>query len=324
MISACSDSTIMIKKISYYNSTNISGNSSGGSNLSIIDIASNIGNWSGNQSSYSTTSAANLLYAPILATYNNITTMNTTLQSKGSSNLTYTLIMANIGNWSGNQSSYSTKIVADGLYEPKGASYSNVTTLQTLMTNTYNNFTSLNLTKGFAGASAACTYGVANFSVLPNGVPIVTCASAQAGGSRNINYTSLEKTTNNNTIYNNGTVITLYLPASHTYNVKCDLITKSAATTTGFQPRINTTGSPTSVDVTYGPYGSILGYKGTNTASNALAVLTGTVQYAPSILDAYIITSGTNSLFTIEFKAEITASLVSIDRGSWCEATTLL
>jgi hypothetical protein len=103
----------------------------------------------------------------------------------------------------------------------------------------------------------------------------------------------------------------------------CDLITKTAATTTGFQPRINTTGSPTSVDVTYGPYGSILGYKGTNADSNALAVLTGTVEYAPSRLDVYIITSETASLFTIEFKAEIAASLVSINRGSWCEAVQL-
>lgn len=182
---------------------------------------------------------------------------------------------------------------------------------------------SLNSSKALAGSSAACTYGVANFSVLPKGVPTVSCASAQAGGSRNINYTSTAKTTSNNTVYNNGTVITLYLPASHTYNVNCDLITKSAATTTGFQPRINTTGSPTSVDVTYSPYGSLLGYKGTDTASNALAVLTGTVEYAPSRLDAYIITSGTASLFTIEFKAEIAASLVSIDRGSWCEAVQL-
>jgi hypothetical protein len=87
--------------------------SKGSSNLTLTQIQANIGNWSGNQSSYSTTSAASLLYAPILATYNNITTMNTTLQSKGSSNLTLTQIQANIGNWSADKDSYASKIYAN-------------------------------------------------------------------------------------------------------------------------------------------------------------------------------------------------------------------
>lgn len=46
-------------------------------NLSYSQIATNLGNWSADKSSYSTTANANALYAPISATYTNITNLQT-------------------------------------------------------------------------------------------------------------------------------------------------------------------------------------------------------------------------------------------------------
>jgi hypothetical protein len=178
---------------------------------------------------------------------------------------------------------------------------------------------SLNSTKALAGSSASCTYGVANFTTLINAAPTVTCASAQAGGSRNINY-STAVITMNATSYNNTKVLLLYLPASKSYIIFCMMITRANVTTTGVQFRVNTTGTPTSVDISYSPYGSILGYTGTSVSSNAFNVLTSTVTYAPSSMSSYIVTSGSASVFSIEMRAEIAGTTAFVNKGSWCEA----
>jgi hypothetical protein len=54
----------------------------------------NIGNWSGNQSSYSTRAVIDLLYAPINATYNNITNLNTSKANLASPVFTGTVTMS--------------------------------------------------------------------------------------------------------------------------------------------------------------------------------------------------------------------------------------
>jgi hypothetical protein len=184
----------------------------------------------------------------------------------------------------------------------------------------------LNSTKALAGSSSVCAYGVANFTTLINGVPSVTCADEQGEDdeSRNINYSTVTVYANS-TAYNTTLVNRLTLAESSSYIITCNLITKSNITTTGVQLRVNTTGTPTSVDISYAPYGSVLGYNGVSTSTNALNVLTGTVTYAPSVLTGYVVTqAASNSNWTIEMRAEIGTTNAWVNRGSNCIAVKVL
>jgi hypothetical protein len=123
----------------------------------------------------------------------------------GSSSLTLSQVSSNLGNWSGNQSSYSTTAAANLLYAPILA--------------TYNNITGLNSTKAQIGSSAACTYGVANLTLNAQGVPTVTC-SAQQGANNLIDVTSantyiaVSGTTNKTLTFNASTMVTTYYNAT--------------------------------------------------------------------------------------------------------------
>jgi len=142
--------------------------------------------------------------------------------------------------------------------------------------------------------------------------------------STKVNYSTVD-VYSNSTAYNSTLVNRLTLAASSSYVINCLMVTNSNVTTTGVQLRVNTTGTPTSVDVSYAPYGSALGYTGTSTSTNALAVLTGTVQYAPSVLWGYVITqANSNTNWTVEMRAEIATTNAWVRRGSYCEAVKVL
>ncbi len=158
-----------------------------------------------------------------------------------------------------------------------------------------------------------------NIQNIPSGFADGIDDTGGSSNTPNINYTTAVVSTTSNTIYEK--VLTLSLPTAATkYIINCRMVSKGAATTTGVQYRINTTGSPSTVDISLSPYGSALGYAGTSTSTNALAVATSTVTYAPSMMSGYVVTNGGTSLFSVEMKSEVSASLASINRGSWCEA----
>jgi len=92
----------------------------GSSNLTLPQVEANLGNWTGNMSSYTTTANLpvynNLSLPSIEANLGNwtgnislyTTTANLPVYNNGTSNLTLAQVEASIGNWSGNMSSYTT------------------------------------------------------------------------------------------------------------------------------------------------------------------------------------------------------------------------
>jgi hypothetical protein len=140
------------------------------------------------------------------------------------------------------------------------------------------------------------------------------------------NYTTADITSLNTSIYNSTIFNRLYLLPSSTYLIDCRLMTDAASVNTGTQLRINTTNSPTTVDIVYTSMTSATTMEtlnGSNTASNTFADLGNGGNNLRSIawVQGYIVTAGSVSNWTMEMKTETTGSEARIRRGSYCRGT---
>jgi hypothetical protein len=185
----------------------------GGTALNSLFAPISVGNWAGNQSSYSTTAAANLLYAPILATYNNITALQVNISSIGNYSAERATIYSNISNVN------STSV---GAVSVNALQYTNITALQTTSGYLVTNNQSMNGT--VAAHTTSISYLVTNNQSM-NGTVTALIINVTSIG----NY-SADKTN----IYNNITNLN-----TSKANLASPVFTGSIAT-----PRLNITTAP--------------------------------------------------------------------------------
>jgi len=128
---------------------------------------------------------------------------------------------------------------------------------------------------------------------------------------------------NANNVDYNLTNLTMLLLSNSDYIIDCNLLTDSAAPSTGIQLRVNTTGNPNFVRFVYSSpltATTIEMFNGTSTSSNIFADLgsgTANIQ-AVTQLSGYVATSGNASTMTIEMKSEVSGSEARIRSGSFC------
>ena len=117
----------------------------------LVTYVNSVGNWSTDKSSYSTTSAANLLYSPIsepkASSLGNwsadkssyTTTANLPVYQNGSSNLTTAQVVTAVGNWSNDKSSYITtsQFTSIGNWTNDKSGYVTTGTLSSYALNTF-------------------------------------------------------------------------------------------------------------------------------------------------------------------------------------------
>lgn len=272
--------------------------------------------------------------------YNNITKTDLSLNWASTFVINFTAIATGVG-------AGSNQIVAREGYVQKGGAANGSTTITTggnttdevirAVNNTAinisgNAFNSYNL-----GGMPPISYSNQSFNVTCGSGTVPQSFGLNSDGTSNatvcvayeektkFNNTNTLQASTNDTVYSNVQNLTLYLDANKEYVVNCNLRSSAALATTGTQLRVNTTGSPTSVSVSYSSFGSATAmesYSGTNTASNAYADLGSGTVLSSAWIYGMVQTSGSASVWTVELKSEVAGSAARIGPGSMCEAKT--
>jgi hypothetical protein len=155
------------------------------------------------------------------------------------------------------------------------------------------------------------------------------CTDTTGGGGLTVPYISNVSYTTNDSISNqaNWTLVpnmTLLLQNNSRFNIECNLRTRTNATTTGFQTRINITS-----------YTLVSNYLEYWTSATAKAVCTATANLTCSAtagqgnvehiyqLKSFLITSTDNANYTLEIKSELAGAVgsVNLSKGSTCITT---
>jgi len=136
------------------------------------------------------------------------------------------------------------------------------------------------------------------------------------------NMTVIQTSSTSSTVYSLVPNLTLRLQNASSYMVRCDIINDAAAMATGVQLRVNTTGSPSMVQVTWTSFSTssaMEAFSGTSTSSNVFADTGSSTTAALGTLNSIVITSATESNWTVEMHSE-TANAARIEPGSYCLA----
>lgn len=133
-----------------------------------------------------------------------------------------------------------------------------------------------------------------------------------------------DQSSTNDTVWTNISNMTLQLPlGSVSAHILCGIRVTTAATTTGMQLRVGTTGTTTES-------GTLEYWSSTTTLGTPLSDTATPVTFSPtaasgstttwSKIDMYA-TPSTGGLVWVEFKSEVAASSVTVEDGSWCEVS---
>ena len=138
-----------------------------------------------------------------------------------------------------------------------------------------------------------------------------------------INITTTQLSTTSNTVWTDGTNLTLYLNNASTYLVKCEIVQDAASVYTGVVLRVNTTGTPSYVRTTYTKMSTASAmetFTGTSTSSNSFSATGSSSTASIAQLNSLVVTSSGDSVQTVELRSEVSGSSVHIETGSYCMA----
>jgi len=175
----------------------------------------------------------------------------------------------------------------------------------------------LNLTKGAVG-TCAVGYVVQNVTNTS-----VQCTNVSSLTGELFAYVSSELVTTSNTVWSALPTLTMQLESGHTYIYECALRLKSDGASSGAQLQVNTTGAPSSVQMSFTGMASTSAMQsiaGTSTSSNTFSSTGTSTQYGVNHILAYVVTSGSASTVTVALKSELSGTASYVGPGSYCSA----